>query len=170
MAGHGHSVDEYLEVIYFLAFPIGEYRPAGESAIASRVADMLGVSRASARYEHSSKAKLFGDIEDEGFIGVSRNHWLGYRFSNQLMLRGGRINLPFGVRTPDHTMWVRAETMTDRESDQQHGLSIVYSDHNIRGELLGSIGNPYPIRGRGLWVTQASVLSAGDIETIHDMY
>src|SRR4026209_888934 len=48
MAGNGHSTDEYLEVIYFLAFPIGEYRPAGESAIASRVADMLGVSRASA--------------------------------------------------------------------------------------------------------------------------
>jgi DtxR family Mn-dependent transcriptional regulator len=48
VAGHGHSVDEYLEVIYFLAFPIGEYRPAGESAIASRVAEMLGVSRASA--------------------------------------------------------------------------------------------------------------------------
>src|SRR5437879_13454539 len=45
----GHSVDEYLETIYFLAFPIGEYRPAtGSSAIASRVAEMLGVSRASA--------------------------------------------------------------------------------------------------------------------------
>lgn len=49
MAGaHGHSVDDYLEVIYFLAFPVGEYRPAGESAIAARVAEMLGVSRASA--------------------------------------------------------------------------------------------------------------------------
>jgi DtxR family transcriptional regulator, Mn-dependent transcriptional regulator len=48
--GQGHSVDEYLETIYFLAFPIGEYRPAsaGSSAIASRVAEMLGVSRASA--------------------------------------------------------------------------------------------------------------------------
>ena len=46
---HGHSVDEYLETIYFLAFPIGEYRPAtGSAAIASRVAEMLGVSRASA--------------------------------------------------------------------------------------------------------------------------
>ena len=46
---HGHSVDEYLETIYFLAFPIGEYRPAtGTTAIASRVAEMLGVSRASA--------------------------------------------------------------------------------------------------------------------------
>jgi DtxR family Mn-dependent transcriptional regulator len=45
----GHSVDEYLETIYFLAFPIGEYRPAtGTTAIASRVAEMLGVSRASA--------------------------------------------------------------------------------------------------------------------------
>ncbi|MGI8973605.1 MAG: metal-dependent transcriptional regulator [Gaiella sp.] len=49
MAGsHGHSIDEYLETIYFLAFPIGEYRPAGESAIAARVAELLGVSRASA--------------------------------------------------------------------------------------------------------------------------
>jgi DtxR family transcriptional regulator, Mn-dependent transcriptional regulator len=46
----GHSVDEYLETIYFLAFPIGEYKPdpKNSSAIASRVADMLGVSRASA--------------------------------------------------------------------------------------------------------------------------
>ena len=46
----GHSVDEYLETIYFLAFPIGEYSAAaaGSSAIASRVAEMLGVSRASA--------------------------------------------------------------------------------------------------------------------------
>src|SRR4030088_1611965 len=46
----GHSVDEYLETIYFLAFPIGEYRPQGSGSptLASRVAEMLGVSRASA--------------------------------------------------------------------------------------------------------------------------
>ena len=44
----GHSVDEYLETIYFLAFPIGEYHPhGGGPAAASRVAEMLGVSRAS---------------------------------------------------------------------------------------------------------------------------
>src|SRR2546426_12752674 len=47
---HGHSVDEYLETIYFLANPIGEYRPLGEGmpTLASRVAEMLGVSRPSA--------------------------------------------------------------------------------------------------------------------------
>jgi DtxR family Mn-dependent transcriptional regulator len=45
-----HSVDEYLETIYFLAFPIGEYAPPSSKspALASRVAEMLGVSRASA--------------------------------------------------------------------------------------------------------------------------
>jgi DtxR family Mn-dependent transcriptional regulator len=46
----GHDADEYLETIYFLAFPIGEYRPrtTGSPTLASRVAEMLGVSRASA--------------------------------------------------------------------------------------------------------------------------
>jgi len=45
-----HSVDDYLETIWFLAFPIGEYRPqtGGSPTLASRVAEMLGVSRASA--------------------------------------------------------------------------------------------------------------------------
>ena len=46
----GHTVDDYLETIYFLAFPIGEYKPdtKGSPTLAVRVADMLGVSRASA--------------------------------------------------------------------------------------------------------------------------
>jgi DtxR family Mn-dependent transcriptional regulator len=46
----GHSVDEYLETIYFLAFPIGEYHPRDTKVptLSSRVAEMLGVSRASA--------------------------------------------------------------------------------------------------------------------------
>lgn len=63
MAGaHGHSVDDYLEVIYFLAFPIGEYRPAsGSSAIAARVAEMLGVSRASA-------GEMLKRLEAEGLV------------------------------------------------------------------------------------------------------
>src|SRR5262245_33157440 len=46
----GHSVDEYLETIYFLALPIGQYRPlsACSPALAARVAEMLGAARASA--------------------------------------------------------------------------------------------------------------------------
>jgi DtxR family transcriptional regulator, Mn-dependent transcriptional regulator len=59
-----HGIDEYLETIYFLAFPIGEYRPVagGTSAtIASRVAEMLGVSRASA-------GEMLKRLEAEGLV------------------------------------------------------------------------------------------------------
>ena len=59
-----HSVDEYLETIYFLAFPIGEYRPqstTGSPTLASRVAEMLGVSRASA-------GEMLKRLEAEGLI------------------------------------------------------------------------------------------------------
>jgi Mn-dependent DtxR family transcriptional regulator len=63
MAPQGHSVDEYLETIYFLAFPIGEYRPlsVGSPTLASRVAEMLGVSRASA-------GEMLKRLEAEGLI------------------------------------------------------------------------------------------------------
>ncbi|HET7146315.1 MAG TPA: metal-dependent transcriptional regulator [Gaiellaceae bacterium] len=58
-----HSIDEYLETIYFLAFPIGEYTPrgAGSPPLASRVAEMLGVSRASA-------GEMLKRLEGEGLI------------------------------------------------------------------------------------------------------
>jgi DtxR family transcriptional regulator, Mn-dependent transcriptional regulator len=50
MPHHSHSVDDYLETIYFLAFPVGEYGPVvrDSPALAARVAEMLGVSRPSA--------------------------------------------------------------------------------------------------------------------------
>ena len=59
----GHSVDEYLETIYFLAFPIGEYRPlaTGSPTLASRVAEMLRVSRASA-------GEMLKRLEAEGLV------------------------------------------------------------------------------------------------------
>ena len=64
----GHSVDEYLETIYFLAFPIGEYRPlsGGSPTLASRVAEMLGVSRASA-------GEMLKRLEAEGLIERGRH-------------------------------------------------------------------------------------------------
>ena len=63
MAGQGHSVDEYLDTISFLAFPIGEYRPStsGSPTLASRVAEMLGVSRASA-------GEMLKRLEAEGLV------------------------------------------------------------------------------------------------------
>jgi Mn-dependent DtxR family transcriptional regulator len=58
-----HSVDDYLETIWFLAFPIGEYHPitSGTPTLASRVAEMLGVSRASA-------GEMLKRLEKEGLV------------------------------------------------------------------------------------------------------
>ncbi|HEV8462761.1 MAG TPA: metal-dependent transcriptional regulator [Gaiellaceae bacterium] len=64
MAQTSHGIDDYLETIYFLAFPIGEYRPAAPGTtqtIASRVAEMLGVSRASA-------GEMLKRLEAEGLV------------------------------------------------------------------------------------------------------
>jgi DtxR family transcriptional regulator, Mn-dependent transcriptional regulator len=58
----GHSTDDYLETIYFLAFPIGEYTPqSGTLPLASRVAEMLGVSRA-------SSGEMLKRLEADGLI------------------------------------------------------------------------------------------------------
>jgi DtxR family Mn-dependent transcriptional regulator len=63
MPAQGHSIDDYLETIYFLAFPIGEYRPSttGSPTLSSRVAEMLGVSRASA-------GEMLKRLEAEGLV------------------------------------------------------------------------------------------------------
>jgi DtxR family transcriptional regulator, Mn-dependent transcriptional regulator len=59
----GHSIEDYIETIYFLAFPVGEYRPTtkGSPTLAVRVADMLGVSRASA-------GEMLKRLESEGLV------------------------------------------------------------------------------------------------------
>src|SRR6059058_5388243 len=58
-----HGIDDYLETIYFLAFPIGEYQPAPGSSqtIAARVGEMLRVSRASA-------GEMLKRLEAEGLV------------------------------------------------------------------------------------------------------
>src|SRR5438067_1554605 len=63
VVAQGHSLDDYLETIYFLAFPIGEYTPRGSGSppLASRVAEMLHVSRASA-------GEMLKRLEAEGLI------------------------------------------------------------------------------------------------------
>src|SRR5262249_50242632 len=57
------SVDEYLETIYFLTFPIGEYHPQAATlpTLSSRVAEMLDVSRASA-------GEMLKRLEAEGLV------------------------------------------------------------------------------------------------------
>jgi hypothetical protein len=84
---------------------------------------------------------------------VSREHWIGVDIGDRFLLRGGRLNQPFGVRIVDHTMWVRSETQTDINQHQQHGLSLSYNANQLRAEGMAILGNyqvsPDQYRERG---------------------
>jgi DtxR family Mn-dependent transcriptional regulator len=63
VATRTHSVEDYLEAIYFLAFPVGEYGPVrgGQPAPAARVAEMLHVTPPTA-------SEMMKRLEAEGLI------------------------------------------------------------------------------------------------------
>jgi hypothetical protein len=103
----------------------------------------------------------FGDFRAHGSLGavtsegsaasvagslVSREHWLGYGFADDaILLRAGRINLPFGVRSIEHTLFVRSATRTDLNDTQQHGVALAYNGELLRAEVMGILGN-YQLR------------------------
>ena len=72
---------------------------------------------------------------------ISRTHYIGYDIDSSYTLRVGRLNLPFGVRIPEHTMWVRQATRTDRESGGEDGVALAYNAENLRGEVMAILGN-----------------------------
>jgi hypothetical protein len=86
---------------------------------------------------------------------VSREHWVGYAWGEeaQMMLRAGRLNLPFGIRDIQHTLWVRTQTRTDINDGQQHGAAFAYTGDTFRGEVMAIAGNyqvtPDAYRERG---------------------
>ena len=57
------------------------------------------------------------------YLLASREHWLEYSFDGSLQLRAGRMVLPFGIRQPDHTQYVRSDFAFDKW-DQSYGLEL----------------------------------------------
>ena len=86
---------------------------------------------------------------------VSRVHWLGVDLgaNDEVLVRAGRMNLPFGIRSIEHEFWVRNLTLTDTNEDQQDGLAIAINVPHWRAELMGILGNyqisPDVFRQRG---------------------
>jgi hypothetical protein len=120
---------------------------------AFRAEGSIGVSRVEVGSPHARAAQITANQGKE-FNLISRTHWLALDLAGaKYTLRAGRMNLPFGVRIPEHTMWVREATQTDRESDQQHGVAIAYNGDWLRAEIMGIAGNyqlnPDAYRERG---------------------
>jgi hypothetical protein len=84
---------------------------------------------------------------------LSRDYWIGLQPDDSLLIRLGRINLPFGLRNVEHTAWVRTNTQTDINYSQQSGLSLAFDNGHVRTEVLAILGNlnvkPDAYRQRG---------------------
>ncbi len=117
---------------------------------------------------HVKTGKLRGyasiAFADEGAFGAaltkerqdnvaSREHWIGWDVSDKTLVRAGRIALPYGIRGIEHTMFVREQTRTDINDDQQHGVAVSYNSTGWRGEAMAILGNyqlkPDEFRERG---------------------
>ncbi len=129
---------------------------------------------------------------------VSREHWAGYSWGDDAFLvRAGRMNLPFGIRTIEHPAFVRSRwtTRTDIDDGQQHGVAFDYSGSLFRAGVMGVLGNyqisPDAFRDRGYagfveiaptnklsiglssLITYAQkdlVLGVGDLRQVHGAY
>ncbi len=94
-------------------------------------------------------------VGDNGGRLVSRAHWLGVSLgeNDEWLLRAGRINVPFGVRTIEHTSWIRKDTRTDINVSQEDGITLSYAGESWRGEAMAILGNyqigPDEYRERG---------------------
>ncbi len=89
-----------------------------------------------------------------GVQWLAREVWAGVTFSDDaVMIRAGRMNLPFGLRNNEHTSWVREQTVTDINLGQQYGVSAAYNNDELRAEVMGIAGNyslgPDAYRERG---------------------
>lgn len=85
---------------------------------------------------------------------VSREHWLGvWLAGSQILLRAGRMNVPFGIRSLEHTLWARSFTGTDINDAQQYGIAVSYVGDQLRAEVMGIAGSlqirPDVFRQRG---------------------
>ncbi|MBM4362905.1 MAG: hypothetical protein FJ104_09515 [Deltaproteobacteria bacterium] len=111
-----------------------------------RFGGSLGYTRVPVGSPHAQAAFVTSNQDGERPSNlVSRTHFVGVDVAEGMLLRAGRINLPFGIRMPEHVMWVREATRTDRESDQQHGVAFSYARGKLRGEVMAIAGN-YQVR------------------------
>ncbi len=84
------------------------------------------------------------DPDAEGKCGaslVARTFWAGARLEGgAVVLRGGRLAVPFGLRNIEHTSYVRALTRTDTNVQQQLGVAAAYVSGTFRAEVMGLAG------------------------------
>jgi len=93
---------------------------------------------------------------------VSRVYWAGIDLGEDKswLLRAGRMNIPFGIRSIEHTLFIHSPPMIpgggvgdDTNTGQELGVALAYNGEHFRGEVMAIVGNyqesPDAFRQRG---------------------
>lgn len=75
----------------------------------------------------------------EKTVLFSREHWLMYKFSKYSFLLG-RMTVPFGIKTPDHTRITR-RYLKLTQFDQEYGARLLYESRKHMFAIMGYLGN-----------------------------
>jgi hypothetical protein len=136
---------------------------APANGLATSVILMQADLRAGIRLGGFRASASLGVVTDKSYADVvgnlvSREHWVGYSFDHDTwVLRAGRITVPFGIRSIEHTLWVRQQSRTDINDTQQYGIALAYTSRFLRAEAMGLLGNyqisPDAFRERGYSAT-----------------
>ena len=93
----------------------------------------------------------------------SREHWLKYPLNDESSVRAGRIVLPFGIRQPDHTQYVREDFGFDKW-DQSYALEFDRITENYAYSVAAFAGDltdqPSMRQDRGLALTMQYLVPA----------
>ncbi len=113
----------------------------------------IGAAKVGVGSPYARRAQVTRD-QGAGYNLISRTHYLRFDFGDgAYSVSAGRLNLPFGLRISEHTAWVRSETITDRESSQEHGAALNMNFQDWRFEIMAIAGNyqvnPDEFRKRG---------------------
>ncbi|MDP2315489.1 MAG: hypothetical protein Q8P41_21505 [Pseudomonadota bacterium] len=121
---------------------------------------------------------------DAGWNLVAREYWAGIAPAKGWMIKAGRMNLPYGIRTENHILYTRSATRTTTNDEQQLGASVTYASKRFRAEVMGIAGNfqvrPDVFRERGyslyatwapektleLGVSSLLTVAGADVETL----
>ena len=100
----------------------------GTTAFFPMLLELQGVAAYGPVLVYGSVTPRKGTPGGSPYLIFSREHWVSLRLASQVAVRAGRITLPFGIRIPDHTQYVREDFGFDPWG-QSYALELdVYRD------------------------------------------
>lgn len=90
-----------------------------------------------------SGGQLAAIVPDRALQLITREHWVGVDLgeNRDVLLRAGRIAVPYGLRGNEHPMWIRSGARTDIAFHQQHGVALSRTAESYRTEWMALLGN-----------------------------